>query len=82
MEDLQKMLTDAFELVDRRENAAALKLVDAILAELAPPDRVGAIPPARATIYDWLQLARKSLAGEATPVTPKIALRSALALVH
>jgi len=40
------------------------------------------IPPARPTIYDWLQKARRGLAGEPEIVPPKAALRSALALVH
>jgi hypothetical protein len=83
MKDMQSALQEAFELVDRRENAAALKIVNDLLAGLTPPDRIGAVPPAKATVYNWLQLAKKSLQGEAgVLVTPKIALRSAMALVH
>jgi len=75
--DLQK----AFDMVDRRQNEAALKVIDEILSGLEPPNRVE-IPAARPTIYDWLQTARRSLAGEHEIVPPKAALRSALALVH
>ncbi len=49
MESMQSALQKAFDLVDRRENAAALKIVTDLLAKLAPPDRVGDIPPARPT---------------------------------
>ena len=83
MKDMQSALQEAFNHVDRRENDAALKIVTDLLADLKPPDRVGDIPPGRATLYDWLQLAKKSLKGEeGVMVTPKIALRSALALAH
>lgn len=75
--DLQK----AFDMVDRRQNDAALKLIDEILAGLEPPNRVE-IPPARPTIFDHLQTARRALAGEPEIEPPKAALRSALALVH
>ncbi len=82
MADLQEQLKKAFELVDKRQNAAALAIIDQVLSGLTPPDRVGVTPPARATLYDWLHTARRGLAGEAEIITPKIALRSAIALVH
>jgi hypothetical protein len=83
MEDLKSALQEAFDLVDRRQNPAALKIIDEVLTAMKPPDRIGGIPPGAATVYDWLQLARKSLKGEeGVLVTPKIALRSAIALVH
>jgi hypothetical protein len=83
MKDMQSALQEAFNHVDRRENAAALQIVTDLLAGLPPPDRAGVTPPAKATIYDWLQLAKKSLKGEeGVLVTPKIALRSAMALAH
>jgi len=81
MADIKEELARAFDLVDRRQNEAALKIINQILAGLKPPDRVGDIPPARATAYDWLQLARRALRGEPGMVPPKAALRSALALV-
>jgi hypothetical protein len=82
MEDLKSALQKAFDLVDRRENPAALKIIEDLLAAMEPPDRIRGIPPGAATVYDWLQLARKSLKGEEVQVTPKIALRSAIALAH
>lgn len=82
MADMRSQIQEAYNLVDRRENAAAMKIIDEILAGLQPPDRVGAIPPAQATLYDWLWKARRALAGEAEIVPPKAALRSALSLVH
>jgi hypothetical protein len=83
MEDLKSALQQAFDLVDRRETAAALKVVEEMLATLQPPDRIADIPPGQATLYDWLKLAQKSLRGdEGVLVTPKIALRSAMALAH
>ena len=81
MADLKEALSRAFDLVDRRENEAALQVINEVLAGLKPPDRVGDIPPARATVYDWLQLARQALTGEPVLVPPKAALRSALALL-
>ena len=83
MADIESALQEAFNHVDRRENDAALKIVTDLLAGLTPPDRVCDIPPGKATIYDWLQLAKKSLKGEeGVLVTPKIALRSAMALAR
>lgn len=82
MADLQEQLKKAFDLVDKRQNDAALVIINEILAGLKPPDRVGDIPPARATVYDWLHKARRGLAGEPELIAPKIALRSALSLVH
>ncbi len=83
MADLKSGLEQAFELVDRRQNDAALEIVNELLADLEPPNRITDIPPGQSTLYDWLQLAKKSLQGdEGVIVTPKIALRSALALVH
>jgi hypothetical protein len=81
MADLKNQIQEAYNLVDRKDNAAALKLIDEILSGLEPPNRVE-IPPARLTIFDHLQTARRSLAGEHELVPPKAALRSALALVH
>jgi len=82
MADMKIDIQKAFDMVDRRQNEAALKVIDEILAGLQPPDRIGDIPPARPTIFDHLQTARRSLAGEPEIVPPKAALRSALALVH
>ncbi len=82
MADMKSQIQEAYDMVDRRQTAAALKLIDTILAGLTPPDRVGGIPPARPTIYDWLWKAKRALAGEPEIVPPKAALRSALALVH
>jgi hypothetical protein len=82
MADLHEQLKKAFELVDKRQNEAALAIINELLAGLTPPDRVGDIPAARATIYDWLKKARRGLAGEPEIIAPKIALRSAMALVH
>lgn len=81
MTDMKSEIQKAFDMVDRGQNDAALQVIDAILANLSPPNRVE-IPPARPTIYDWLQKARRGLAGEPEIVPPKAALRSALALVH
>jgi hypothetical protein len=75
--DLQK----AFDMVDRRQNEAALKVIEEILSGLESPNRME-IPAARPTIFDHLQAARRALAGEPEIVPPKAALRSALALVH
>jgi len=82
MADMKSDIQKAFDMVDRRQNDAALKVIDEILAGLTPPDRIGDIPPARPTIFDHLQTARRSLAGEHEIVPPKAALRSALALVR
>ncbi len=82
MADMKIQIQEAYNMVDRGQKDAALKLVNEILADLSPPDRVGDIPAARPTIFDWLQKARKGLAGEHEIVPPKAALRSALALVH
>jgi len=82
MADMKSDIQKAFDMVDRRQNDAALKVIDEILAGLQPPDRIGDIPAARPTIFDHLQTARRSLAGEPEIVPPKAALRSALALVH
>ena len=83
MEDMKSALQKAFDHVDRRENAAALKIVDDLLAAMTPPNRITDVPPGKATPYDWLYLAKKSLQGdEGVLVTPKIALRSAMALTH
>ncbi|MGP8051813.1 MAG: hypothetical protein ACLPYB_14545 [Desulfobaccales bacterium] len=81
MTDMKSEIQKAFDMVDRRQNDAALQVIEAILASLSPPNRVE-IPAARPTIYDWLQKARRSLAGEPEIVPPKAALGSALALVH
>ena len=82
MTDMKSEIQKAFDLVDRRENEAALQIIEEILSGLKPPDRVGDVPPARSTIYDWLTKAKRGLAGEPEIVPPKAALRSALALVH
>lgn len=82
MKDLQNKIQEAFDLVDRRQNDAALAVVNDLLAQIPPPNRITEVPAGRATIYDWLLIARKSLKGEPSMVGPKIALRSALALVH
>ena len=82
MADMKSEIQKAFDMVDRRQNDAAIKVIDEILAGLQPPDRVGDIPPARPTIFDHLHTARRSLAGEHEIVPPKAALRSALALVR
>lgn len=82
MADIKSQIREAYNMVDRQQNAAALKVIDQILASLSPPDRVGDIPAARPTIFDWLQKARRGLTGEPEIVPPKAALRSALALVH
>mgnify|MGYP000751462973 CR=1 FL=1 len=81
MPDMKTQLQTAYDLVDRRQHEAALKIIEEVLADLSPPNRME-LPPARPTIYDWLQTARRSLAGEPEVVPPKAALRSALALVH
>ena len=81
MADLKEKIVEAFNMVDRRENDSALKVIEEILAGMKAPDRVGDIPPGRATAYDWLRLARQSLKGEEVMVPPKAALRSALVLV-
>ncbi len=81
MTDMKSQIQQAYDMADRRENAAALKVIDEILAQLSPPNRME-VPAARPTTYDWLQKARRGLAGEHEIVPPKAALRSALALVH
>lgn len=81
MAEMKSEIQKAFDMVDRRQNDAALKVIDEILAGLEPPNRVE-VPPARPTIFDHLQTARRGLAGEPEIVPPKAALRSALALVH
>ncbi len=81
MADMKSQIQQAYDMADRRENDAALKVIDEILATLAPPNRME-VPAARPTIYDWLQKARRGLSGEHEIVPPKAALRSALALVH
>ncbi len=81
MTDIRGQIQEAYDMVDRRQNNVALKIIDEILTTLQPPNRME-IPPARPTIYDHLQTARRSLAGEPEIVPPKAALRSALALVH
>ncbi len=81
MPDMKSQIQEAFNLMDRGEKDAALKIVNDLLAGLEPPNRME-IPPARPTIFDHLQTARRSLAGEPEIVPPKAALRSALALVH
>ncbi len=82
MADMKSQIQEAYNMVDRGQKDAALKLVNEILADLSPPDRVGDIPPARPTIYDWLWKAKRGLAGEPEIVPPKAALHSALTLVH
>ena len=82
MTEMKSQIEEAFLMLDRHQNEAALKLIDEILAHLSPPDRIGDIPPARLTIYDWLWKAKRGLSGEPELVPPKAALRSALALVH
>jgi hypothetical protein len=79
--DMQIQIQAAYDMVDRRQNDAALKLIDEILSGLEPPNRME-IPAARPTIFDHLQAARRGLSGEHELVPPKAALRSALALVH
>ena len=81
MTDMQTQIQAAYDMVDRRQNDAALKLIDEILSGLEPPNRME-IPAARPTIFDHLQAARRALAGEPEITPPKAALRSALALVH
>lgn len=81
MADMQSQIQAAYDMVDRRQNDAALKVIDEILAGLEPPNRME-IPPARPTVFDHLQTARRALAGEHEITPPKAALRSALALVH
>ena len=44
MADMKSDIQKAFDLVDRRQDDAALKVIDEILAGLTPPDRVGGIP--------------------------------------
>ncbi len=63
MADMQNQIQAAYDMVDRRQNDAALKLIDEILAGLEPPNRVE-IPAARPTIFDHLQTARRALAGD------------------
>lgn len=81
MSDMKSQIQEAYNMVDRRQNDAALKLIDDLLTNLSPPNRVE-LPPARPTIFDHLQTARRALAGEHEITPPKAALRSALALVH
>lgn len=81
MADMKSQIQAAYDMVDRRQNDAALKVIDEILSGLEPPNRVE-IPPARPTIFDHLQAARRALTGEHEITPPKAALRSALALVH
>lgn len=81
MTDVKNQIQAAYDMVDRRQNDAALKLINEILSGLEPPNRVE-IPAARPTIFDWLQKARRGLTNEPEMVPPKAALRSALALVH
>jgi hypothetical protein len=78
---LKSDLEKAFDMVDRRQNEAALKVIEEILSGLESPNRME-IPAACPTIFDHLQAARRALAGEPEIVPPKAALRSALALVH
>ncbi len=81
MSDIKTQIQQAYDMADRKQNDAALKVIDEILASLSPPNRME-IPAARPTIFDHLQTARRALAGEPEIVPPKAALRSALALVH
>ncbi len=81
MPDMKTQIQTAYDMVDRRQNDAALKVIDDLLSDLTPPNRME-IPPARPTIFDWLHKARRGLTGEPEIVPPKAALRSALALVH
>ncbi len=81
MADVKSQIQQAYDMADRRQNDAALKVIDEILSGLEAPNRME-IPAARPTIFDWLQKARRGLAGEPEVVPPKAALRSALALVH
>ncbi len=81
MTDMRSQIQEAYNMVDRRQNDAALRVIDEILATLQPPNRME-IPAARPTIFDHLQTARKGLSGEPEIVPPKAALRSALALVR
>ena len=81
MADMQNQIQAAYDMVDRRQHDAALKLIDEILSGLEPPNRME-IPAARPTIFDHLQAARRALSGEPEITPPKAALRSALALVH
>ncbi len=81
MTDMKSQIQEAYNLMDRGQKDAALKIVNDLLAGLEPPNRME-IPPARPTIFDWLQKAKRGLAGEPEIVPPKAALRSALALVH
>jgi hypothetical protein len=81
MSDMKSQIQEAYDMVDRRQSDAALKVIDDLLANLSPPNRME-IPAARPTIFDHLQTARRALAGEHEIVPPKAALRSALALVH
>ncbi len=78
---MKSEIQKAYDMADRRQNDAALKVINEILANLSPPNRME-LPAARPTIYDWLQKAKRGLAGEPEIVPPKAALRSALALVH
>ena len=81
MTDMRSQIQDAYNMVDRRQNDAALKAIEEILAGLTPPNRAE-LPAARPTIFDHLQTAKRALAGEHEIVPPKAALRSALALVR
>ena len=81
MSDMQSQIQAAYNMVDRRQNDAALKLIDEMLSGLEPPNRME-LPAARPTIFDYLQTARRALSGEHEITPPKAALRSALALVH
>ena len=46
MADMQNQLQAAYDMVDRRQNEAALKLINEILSGLEPPNRME-IPAAR-----------------------------------
>ena len=70
MADMQNQIQAAYDMVDRRQNDAALKVIDEILAGLEPPNRME-IPAARPTIFDHLQAARRALAGEHEIVPPR-----------
>lgn len=81
MADMKTQIQAAYDMVDRRQTDAALKLIDELLSGLEPPNRME-LPAARPTIFDHLQTVRRSLVGEHEIVPPKAALRSALALVR
>jgi hypothetical protein len=67
---MKSQIQAAHDLVDRRQNDAALKMIDDLLSNLTPPNRVE-IPADRPTLSDWLHKAQRGLTGEPEICLPR-----------